>query len=113
MTLAAPLAWLEPRLAARLDMMLAQGALDEARQALQNCADADAPGWSGIGAAEALAHLRGLLDLESCRRLWLHNTRAYAKRQLTWFRARKEAVFLPPDDPRAVLTQARLFLDTV
>ncbi|MBQ3059111.1 MAG: tRNA (adenosine(37)-N6)-dimethylallyltransferase MiaA [Desulfovibrio sp.] len=113
LTLAAPLAWLEPRLAARLDMMLAQGALDEARQALQNCADAKAPGWSGIGAAEALAYLRGLLNIETCCRLWLQNTRAYAKRQLTWFRARKEAVFLPPDDPTIILEQARLFLDTV
>ena len=29
----------------------------------------------------------GNLSLEECRRLWLHNTRAYAKRQRTWFRS--------------------------
>ena len=57
LVLNAELAWLEPRLARRLDLMLAAGALDEARRARARCDDPAAPGWSGIGAAEALAHL--------------------------------------------------------
>ena len=89
---------LTPRLARRIDLMLEQGALDEARAARRRCDDAAAPGWSGIGCAEVLAHLRGELSLEECRRLWLHNTRAYAKRQRTWFRARSEARFFAPQD---------------
>ncbi|UIB01175.1 tRNA (adenosine(37)-N6)-dimethylallyltransferase MiaA [Desulfovibrio desulfuricans] len=109
LTLDAPLAWLEPRLARRLDLMLAGGALDEARAAMRHCADPAAPGWSGIGCAEALAHLQGRLSLEDCRSLWLRNTRAYAKRQLTWFRARPEAQWLPPDDPAAVVEAACRF----
>ncbi len=109
LTLDAPLAWLEPRLARRLDLMLAGGALDEARAAMRHCADPAAPGWSGIGCAEALAHLQGRLSLEDCRSLWLRNTRAYAKRQLTWFRARPEAQWLPPDDPAAVVETACRF----
>ncbi|MDO5483540.1 MAG: tRNA (adenosine(37)-N6)-dimethylallyltransferase MiaA [Desulfovibrionaceae bacterium] len=107
LVLDAPLSWLEPRLARRLEQMLADGALDEARQALDRCADENAPGWSGIGAAEALACLRGRIPLDECLRLWLLHTRAYAKRQLTWFRARKEAILLPPDRPAAVLARAR------
>ncbi len=107
LVLNADLAWLEPRLARRLDLMLAAGALDEARRARALCDDPAAPGWSGIGAAEALAHLQGRISLEECRRLWLRNTRAYAKRQLTWFRARSEAVFLPPDNVTATLEEAR------
>lgn len=107
LVLNADLAWLEPRLAQRLDGMLAAGALEEARRARAHCDDPAAPGWSGIGAAEALAHLQGRISLEQCRDLWLRHTRAYAKRQLTWFRARPEAIFLPPDDPAAVLAQAR------
>lgn len=109
LTLDAPLAWLEPRLARRLDLMLAGGALDEARAAMRHCAAPAAPGWSGIGCAEALAHLLGRLSLEDCRSLWLRNTRAYAKRQLTWFRARPEARWLPPDDPAAVVEAACRF----
>ena len=98
LVLDAPLAWLEPRLARRLDMMLDAGAMDEARAALEHCDDDGSPGWSGIGCAEALAFLRGRLNFEECRSLWLRNTRAYAKRQLTWFRARKQALWLPPED---------------
>lgn len=107
LVLDAPLHWLEPRLARRLDMMLASGAMDEAAQALKNCDDDNAPGWTGIGCAEALAFLRGRLSLDACRDLWLRNTRAYAKRQLTWFRARAGAVWLPPDDVDAVVKAAR------
>ena len=103
----APLAWLEPRLARRIGQMLESGALAEARAARARCEDASAPGWSGIGAAELLAHLRGELDGEACRRLWFQNTRAYAKRQLTWFRARAEAIPVPPDAPETVLARAR------
>lgn len=109
LVLNADLGWLEPRLARRLDGMLAAGALEEARRARERCDDPAAPGWSGIGAAEALAHLQGRITLAACRSLWLRNTRAYAKRQLTWFRARPEALSLPPDDPSAVLAQARRF----
>ena len=98
---------LTPRLARRIDLMLEQGALDEARAARQRCDDAAAPGWSGIGCAEVLAHLRGDLSLAECRRLWLHNTRAYAKRQRTWFRARSGARFFAPQDLDGLLAAAR------
>ena len=56
---------------------------------------------------QVLAHLRGELSLEECRRLWLHNTRAYAKRQRTWFRARSEARFFAPQDLDGLLAAAR------
>lgn len=91
--------WLAPRLAARIEAMLEGGALEEAGNAFANCPDAGAPGWSGIGCAELLAYARGEMNREQCRTLWLANTRAYAKRQLTWFRQRREAVFFRPDDP--------------
>lgn len=101
LTLAVDLEWLTPRLGRRLDAMLAHGALDEARAALGRCPGTldgvRAPGWSGIGCAEALDHIEGRISLADCRRRWLANTRAYAKRQNTWFRARPEAVFVPPD----------------
>ena len=113
LTLNATLEWLEPRLARRLDLMLEHGALDEARAAMSTCTDPAAPGWSGIGCAEALAHLQGRLSAQNCRQQWLHNTRAYAKRQLTWFRARPEAEWLPPDKPAAVVEAAQRFWQSV
>ncbi|MDL2267723.1 tRNA (adenosine(37)-N6)-dimethylallyltransferase MiaA, partial [Desulfovibrio sp. OttesenSCG-928-G15] len=88
-----PLDELTPLLAKRIDLMLAEGAIDEARAALQKEPDPTAPGWSGIGCAEIFQYLSGTLSLEECKSLWLKNTRAYAKRQLTWFRADPEIVW--------------------
>ena len=83
----APPAWLTPRIEARFDAMLAEGALDEAAAML--------PTWSpahlsskAIGAAELIAHLRGEIPLAEARDRAIIASRQYAKRQRTWFRAR-------------------------
>lgn len=88
-----PLDELAPRLAARVDAMLAHGAIDEARSALDICDDPSAPGWSGIGCAELYEHLCGGLSLDETRVRWIQRTRAYAKRQLTWFNADKRLLW--------------------
>lgn len=106
-SLAPTLDWLTPRLARRIDLMLAEGALEEARAARRRNDDPAAPGWSGIGCAEVLAHLRGELSLADCRALWLRHTRAYAKRQLTWFRGRKEAIHMLPGETAGLLRRVR------
>lgn len=82
---------LEPRLRRRIDLMLERGAVEEVRKAYEATPDRKAPGFTGIGCAELLEHILGETDLaEACAR-WYHNTRAYAKRQLTWF-AKEEGV---------------------
>ena len=113
--LGASLDWLAPRLKRRLDAMLDAGAVGEARAALARSPGAldgvRKPGWSGIGCAELLDHLEGRTGLAECRARWLANTRAYAKRQLTWFRARPEARFLAPKGAEdALLAGARAAL---
>lgn len=89
-TLDAPKDWLDARIARRFDQMLAQGALDEARQML--------PDWDpahlsskAIGAPELIAHLQGKLTLAEARDAAIIASRQYAKRQRTWFRARHAA----------------------
>lgn len=101
---------LTPRLAHRIDLMLEAGALDEARAARLQCDDPAAPGWSGIGCAEAHAYLAGALDFEAMKVLWLRNTRAYAKRQLTWFRADSRIFWHHPDDIDGMARRVALFL---
>ena len=100
--IALSLAELEPLLARRIDIMLERGALEEARAAMAVCDDPAAPGWSGIGCAEVYRHLAGELDREECKALWLKNTRAYAKRQLTWFRADPDIRWFAPHEAAAV-----------
>jgi len=76
---------LEPRLWKRIEAMLARGAVEEVRQAYERTPDREAPGFTGIGCTELLAHILGEMDLPEACELWRRNTRAYAKRQLTWF----------------------------
>ena len=86
-TLDAPKDWLNDRIARRFDLMLEQGALDEARAML--------PHWSpdhlsskAIGAPELIAYLQGKMTLPDAREAAIIASRQYAKRQRTWFRSR-------------------------
>lgn len=99
---ALPLEYLTPRLFARIHAMLDAGAMDEARTAMDICPDPAAPGWSGIGCAELHEHLTGSLSLDETIELWFKNTRAYAKRQLTWFRADSRIRWFAPADETIV-----------
>lgn len=100
---------LTPRLHARIAAMLEAGALDEARRALERCGDGAAPGWSGIGCAELYRHLAGELSLERAGALWAAHTRAYAKRQLTWFRGRPGLIWTDAGDFSGMTEAARRF----
>jgi tRNA dimethylallyltransferase len=79
--------WLNARIAARFDKMLAEGALEEARANLPRWERAGGAG-KAIGAAELVAHLRGEISLAAARQAAITASRQYAKRQRTWFRAR-------------------------
>lgn len=83
----APVDWLNARIAARMCAMLKGGALEEAR--------ANRPGWrpdrpsaKAIGAAALMAYLDGQLSLPEAEERAIVETRQFAKRQRTWFRAR-------------------------
>lgn len=89
---------LTPRLAARIGTMLAAGALEEARLLRELCPDRKAPVYSAIGCAELRDYWDGRFTLDEARALWLRNTRAYAKRQLTWCRQVPGLVWIDPDD---------------
>lgn len=94
---------LHDRLARRIDVMLELGAIREIQQAWEGCPNPDAPGFSGIGCRELLAHLRGDNSLEEAKDLWLFRTRAYAKRQETWFNNIPEVRWVSAGDQAAVV----------
>lgn len=79
--------WLAERIDARFDAMMNAGAMDEVRAVL--------PQWNeraiwarAIGARELVAHLRGECNLATAIEHAKAQSRQYAKRQRTWFRAR-------------------------
>ena len=106
-----PLPALQTRLAVRIEQMLDAGALAEVERA-RNWANEnpDAPGFSSIGFPELAAHINGECDLAESKRRWLASTRAYAKRQLTWFNRDKQIHWLGEGlcehEPAALLTEA-------
>ncbi len=93
-----PLEELTPILQLRTKIMLEKGALEEAQKALEICPDITAPGWTGIGCIEIAKYLRKEYDLQECQYLWNKNTRAYAKRQWTWFRADNRIHWFKPKE---------------
>ncbi len=79
----------------RVDAMMQQGLLEEAKtlyphrhlNALQT-----------VGYEELFQHFEGKFSLEQAVSLIKQNTRRYSKRQLTWFRKDKEIQWFQPDE---------------
>lgn len=89
--------WLAARIERRFDLMLAGGALEEAR-ALEPVWHRAAGAAKAIGGPELIAVIRGEMPLDDAREAAIIGSRQYAKRQRTWFRARMRdwrAIALP------------------
>jgi len=76
---------------ARFDAMMRAGLLDEVRHLRESGFGRDTYVANAYGYAELLRHLDGELTLEQAVAEAKAKTRAYAKRQLTWFRSLKDA----------------------
>jgi tRNA dimethylallyltransferase len=85
---------LKARIEARVDDMLAAGALREVAAARQ-AGPLSATARQAIGVAELLAVLDGELDLAQAAARMKARTRALARRQLTWMRKLPAAVLIP------------------
>ena len=74
------------RINRRVDAMLEAGLVDEVAELLGRGYAPDAPGMTATGYPEIAAHLAGDASLEEAAERIRRKTRAYARRQLTWFR---------------------------
>lgn len=101
----APAAMLSRRLEERVERQLEAGLLEETELALAGGVPYAAPPLSGIGAAEAVAHLRGKLSAEELPRRMLGSNRRFARRQLAWLRRDPSLRWFPaePDPVPAIL----------
>ncbi len=84
--LAPPADWLRPRIERRAREMVDRGVLDEARALMERGINGSLPSMSAHGYVHWMAHLRGEIDLEHAIALTVRDTRAYSRRQMTWFR---------------------------
>ena len=84
--LTADLALIDRRLEERSRGQVQRGLIAETRAALAAGVPETAPVLTGIGYAEALAHIRGELSLEELPVAMARSNRRYARRQLRWWR---------------------------
>lgn len=82
------------RIDRRVDMMLAEGLVDEVKALRALGLTARHTAMQGIGYKEINAYLDGACTLAEAVELIKKNSRNYAKRQLTWFRREKDVVWV-------------------
>ena len=82
------------RINRRVDLMLEQGLLDEAKAAYETRMSTAA---QAIGCKELYPYFAGEKSLAECVETLKRSTRRYAKRQLTWFKRNEAIHWLEPD----------------
>jgi len=103
--LTAPLAVVDSRLDVRSHRQVERGLVAETLAALASGVPATAPVLTGIGYAEALAHIRGEVSLADLPWVMAASNRRYARRQLRWWRrdVRIKWFEIEPDPLPAIL----------
>ena len=89
------------RIGRRVDSMMENGVLDEARQVYDH-RDSYRTAAQAIGYKEFFPYFEGTASLDDCTERLKQATRNYAKRQLTWFRRQNDAVWLYLDEENVV-----------
>lgn len=87
------------RIDQRMDIMLANGLVDEARF-LMNFRHHNA--LQTVGYKEVYEYLDGNFGYEEMVRLLKRNSRHYAKRQLTWFKNQDDFIWFEADDNKGI-----------
>lgn len=81
------------RIDRRVDLMLERGLVEEVQRLMAQY-DTLGTALQGLGYKEIIAYLKGEYSLEEAIELLKRNTRRFAKRQLTWFRADRRIQWL-------------------
>ena len=89
------------RINRRVDAMMEQGLLDEARRLLPM---RHLNALNTVGYKEMFAYLDGTWSLEEAVERMKGNTRRYARKQLTWFKRDPQMLWFSPDDIQPIST---------
>lgn len=113
-TLELGLSWPRPvlyeRINRRVDAMMSQGFLDEVRQLMASGYGSDLKSMQSLGYRHLAAVVSGDTSLAEAVTMLKRDHRRYAKRQLTWFTARKSVHWLTPDQTESAVERIRAFL---
>jgi len=97
------------RINQRVEMMLAQGFIDEVRILLADGYDAQLKSMQSLGYRHMVDYLQGRLDWEAAVRTMKRDHRRYAKRQFTWFSANPAVHWMAPDQHQRAAGLIRRF----
>lgn len=86
------------RINLRVDQMLEEGLAEEVGNLLNAGISRDTVSMQGLGYKEIAAYLYGECSYEEAVYILKRDTRHFAKRQLTWFKREKEAIFINRSD---------------
>lgn len=104
-----PRAELNQRIEARCRQMWRGGLLEETRALLAAGVPPQAMSLQSLGYRQALRVILDGRDPDEALSEMIAKTRAYAKRQMTWFRGLEGIKWLSADDPGGLADQARSF----
>ena len=78
----------------RVDRMFKRGLIEEVQHLLLRGYMPEHPGMQSLGYIFMHEYLQGKISLEKAKERMKRDTRRYAKRQITWFRQNKKAIWL-------------------
>jgi tRNA dimethylallyltransferase len=98
------------RIDQRVDQMVAEGLLEEVRGLLGRGYGTDLKSMQSIGYRHMVDYLHNGVDWDETLRLLKRDTRRYAKRQFTWFRADPDIEWITPADLESLQPAIESFL---
>lgn len=98
------------RIGQRVERMFSEGLAAEVKGLLARGFGPGDPGMRGIGYREFLEMQSGCMTLADVRDAIVQDTRRYAKRQLTFFRAIRGVQWMHPDDVAGIRARVEAFL---
>lgn len=94
----------------RCDEMVEKGLVGEVESLLARGYSESLKSMQSLGYRHMVGYLKGTLSLGEASERMKRDTRNYAKRQLTWFRADREMVWLRPDETGGIKKRIEAFL---
>jgi len=85
------------RIEKRVDSMMEAGFIDEVRRLIEMNYTAGLKSMQSIGYRHIFDYIAGRVKLDETVRILKQDTRRFAKRQMTWFNADPEIVWIKPD----------------
>ncbi len=82
------------RIDKRVDEMITQGLEDEVKSLINQGVPRGSTAMQAIGYKEMLSYIDGMISLDEAIDIIKRESRHYAKRQLTWFRREKDAIWI-------------------